>query len=187
METVTSQGAGEITAECWHRKGAHDEEPTCPLRRKGLVGTMANKETHRITVEREPGYWTIRVPDISEVVTQARRLSEVKRNAQEAIAVWLDKGVDEVEVAMDLVVPSAVQSALNEAKQLQQEASEKLERAGQATSEAARWLTKELGMTLREAAEILGVSFQRVGQLLEREAKHNGTRRLARREPKVDQ
>ncbi len=54
---------------------------------------------------------------------------------------------------------AVVQTALDGARRLQKEANDRLDRAGTATSEAARWLTKKLGLTLREAAEILGVSF----------------------------
>jgi len=114
------------------------------------------REMYRVNVEREPGFWIIRVQDLPEVVTQARRLAAVEQNAREAIAVRLERPLDEVEVSLNIVVPTVVKSALDEAQRLQQEASDCLERAGTASSEAARWLTKELGLTLREAAELLG-------------------------------
>lgn len=142
------------------------------------------KKMYRVNVEREPGFWIIRVQDLPEVVTQARRLAEVKQNAQEAIAVWLDRPLDEIVVSLNVVVPTVVKSALDEAQRLQQEASERLERAGAATSEAARWLTKELGLTLREAAELLGVSFQRVAQLVEKSV-HSESHHHPRRGPKI--
>jgi predicted RNase H-like HicB family nuclease len=138
-----------------------------------LVRTVRSKTSYQVTVEREPGFWIIRVPEIPEVVTQARRMADVKENAREAIAVWTDRRVEDIDVTVTVVVPTVVQTALDEAQRLKKEASERLERAGTATSEAARWLTKELGLTLREAAEILGVSFQRVAQLVEQSTLHS--------------
>jgi predicted RNase H-like HicB family nuclease len=137
-----------------------------------MARAMSKKRSYQVEVEREPGFWIIRVPGIPEVVTQARRLADVKENARQAIAVWTETAIDDIDVSVTVVVPAVVQTALDEAQRLQREASERLERAGTATSEAARWLTKELGLTLREASEILGVSFQRVAQLVERSERH---------------
>ena len=140
---------------------------------------------YRVTVEREPGFWIVRVPEIPEVVTQARRLADVKLNAREAIAVWLAKSIDDIDVSVTVLVPAAVQTALDEARRLQGEASERLERAGAVTSEAARRLTRELGLTLREAASLLGVSFQRVAQLVERGPVRRSPGSRPRRGPRV--
>ena len=146
---------------------------------------MRPKTNYQVAVEREPGFWIIRVPEIPEVVTQARRMAEVKDNARQAIAVWTDSPIDDIDVTITVVVPTVVQAALDEAQRLQSEASERLERAGTATRDAARWLTKELGLTLREAAEILGVSFQRVAQLVERSAPDPRPHQRSRRGPKT--
>lgn len=142
---------------------------------------MSAKKIYRVTVEREPGFWVIRIPELSQVVTQARRLVDVKQNAREAIAVWLNKKVDDIEVSVGIKLSDGVQSVLDEAKTLQQEANERLDRASKATSEVARVMTKDLGMTLREAAEVLGISFQRVAQLVERSKQHDASRHRKRR------
>ncbi len=164
---------------------SEDPGPAGTMRREGLVGAVRETTNYQVTVEREPGFWIVRVPEVPEVVTQARRMAEVKENARQAIAVWTDRPIDDIDVTVTVVVPTVVQAALDEAQRLQREAGERLERAGTATSEAARWLTKELGMTLREAAEILDVSFQRVAQLVERSAHHQGSYRRSRRGPKM--
>lgn len=140
---------------------------------------MSPKKIYNVTVEREPGFWIIRVPDMDAVVTQARRLADVKQNAREAIAVWRDEPVSSIDVVVSLVVPPVVQRALDDARQLRKEANERLDRAAEATSDAARKLTKDLGLTLREAAEILGVSFQRVAQLVEENGKRPPAKRKA--------
>ena len=145
---------------------------------------MSPKKTYKITVEREPGFWIIRVQHIDAVVTQARRMADVRQNAREAIAVWLDVPVSEVEVTVNYVMPPVVQRTIDEVRQLRADANERLDRAAEAAREAARRLTKDLGLTLREAAEILGVSFQRVAQLVEEDGKEpraKGKRTSAKR------
>jgi predicted RNase H-like HicB family nuclease len=146
---------------------------------------VSEKTNYRVTAEREPGFWVVRVPKVPEVVTQAHRMADIRQNAREAIAVWTDKPIDDIDVTVSVVVPTVVQAALDEAHLLQKEASERLERASTATSAAARWLTKDLGLTLREAAEILGVSFQRVAQLVARSAPGSTSPHRSRRGPRV--
>ena len=127
---------------------------------------MSPRKTYTVTVEREPGFWIIRVPEIDSVVTQARRLADVRENAREAIAVWSNVPLSNVDVTLNLVVPPVIEKAIEDARLLRTEASERLDRASAVVSEAARKLTKDLGLTFREAAEILGISFQRVAQLV---------------------
>jgi predicted RNase H-like HicB family nuclease len=146
---------------------------------------MSAKKVYRVTVEREPGFWIIRIPELDQVVTQARRLADVKQNAREAIAVWLDEPIAKIDVQVDVKLPDSLQATLEDARRLQQEAAERTEQASRASSEVARVLTKELGMTLREAGEVLDLSFQRVAQLVERGLK-NGERSHRRRGPRVE-
>ena len=155
------------------------------VRWKGLARTLSTKKIYRVTVEREPGFWIIRVPELKQVVTQARRLADVKLNAQEAIAVWLDKRVDDIDVSVDIKLPVGIQSALDDAQTLRQEANARLERAGNSLSEVARAMTKDFGMTLRETAEVLGISFQRVAQLVEKSKLHDTSHRRRGRGPRV--
>ena len=56
-------------------------------------------------------------------------MADVKENAREAIAVWTDKRVEDIDVTVTVVVPTVVQTALDEAQRLQKEASERLERS----------------------------------------------------------
>ena len=59
---------------------------------------MTTRHNYTVEVQREPGWWIIRVPDLDDLTTQARRLADVEENAREAIAVWLDVDPDAVEV-----------------------------------------------------------------------------------------
>ena len=49
----------------------------------------------------------------------SQRLADVKQNAREALAVWLDKKFDDIDVTVSVTVPKIVQSSLDEARKLQ--------------------------------------------------------------------
>lgn len=124
-------------------------------------------KTYSVVAEREPGWWIVHVPEL-DVTTQARRVSEIERNAREAIAVWLDVDIADVAVTVELSTPVPVRQELEEARQLLQQANGLQERAGDLAGDAVRILLDDLGLTMRDAAAVLGVSHQRVAQLAAR-------------------
>jgi predicted RNase H-like HicB family nuclease len=124
-------------------------------------------KTYSVIAEREPGWWIVHVPEL-DVTTQARRVSEIEQHAREAIAVWLDVDVSDVAVAIELSTPAPVRKEMEEARQLLQQANGLQERAGDLAGDAVRILLDDLGLTMRDAASVLGVSHQRVAQLAAR-------------------
>jgi predicted RNase H-like HicB family nuclease len=66
---------------------------------------MTKQHNYTVEVEREPGWWIIRAPDLGDLTTQARRLGAVEENARQAIAVWLDVDLEAVEVTPVLHPP----------------------------------------------------------------------------------
>ena len=124
-------------------------------------------KTYAVVAEREPGWWIVHVPEL-DVTTQARRVSEIDRNAREAIAVWLDADIADVAVTVELSTPAPVRKEMEEARQLLQQANGLQERAGDLAGDAVRILIEDLGLTMRDAAAVLGVSHQRVAQLAAR-------------------
>lgn len=65
----------------------------------------------------------------------------------------------------DVAPPVAVVQQMAMAKELLEQAATEQELAGRLARDAVRQLTDELGLTLREAAEVPGISHQRVAQL----------------------
>ena len=128
---------------------------------------MTNKreKIYRATVEREPGWWIISIPEL-DLVTQARRVRDIRHMATDLVAAWLDKDLNDVRVEIEDFTPTAVVVAqMAQAKELLAHATREQEEAGRLASDAVRILVEDLGLTLREAADMLGISHQRVAQL----------------------
>jgi hypothetical protein len=103
-----------------------------------------------LTVRRVNGSWIIRVPEVAEVVIRPRPLADVRRQARDAVAGWLTRRADDLELDVSRFDP-AVRSLLTEARRLRREADVGMQRLGLATSAALRRLTEELASSLREA------------------------------------
>jgi len=130
----------------------------------------------RVVFERDTdGWWVAWVPGVPGCHTQGRTLAQARERIKEALAVSLDK-----EELPDLVetirFPKDVDHVLSSFREIRADAENALVRAKAVTRRAAVVLTAKWGVSLRDAADILGLSHQRVAQLIE----SGGTRRRAR-------
>jgi len=116
--------------------------------------------------ERDPevSAWTVEVKGLKGCQTYGRSLRQAQSRIREALAVWLDVEPDTL-LIRDQLPPSltAVADGVARARRDVEVAGAK---AQQETAEAVRRLT-DLGLSRRDAAELLGLSHQRVQQLLE--------------------
>lgn len=128
--------------------------------------TSTEVRTYAVRVFREGDLWVIEVPEL-DTVSQSRTLAAAEEEARALVAVWLDVPADEVAVRMDYsaVDPDAWRLA-SEARTVQAQADELIRRAAATRRQAARRLVREGGLSLRDAAAVLGVTFSRVQQLL---------------------
>jgi predicted XRE-type DNA-binding protein len=122
----------------------------------------------KIEVKREDRWWMVYIPEI-DGLTQARRLSEAETMAREFIA--LDRGIpfDQVKVETASVRMEEPEFAelLERARSIKarRARAQELEReVSRDAQQFAQWLTT-YGVPVRDIADLLGVSPQRVSQL----------------------
>lgn len=116
----------------------------------------------------EDGDWIVEVDEIPQVHTFAKSLAKAQAHIRDALALWL-----QLDDATSLNIeeryeglPKNLMAVVTRANATRAQASELSERAQQLTASAARSLIVDLGMSGRDAAQLLGVSHQRVHQLV---------------------
>lgn len=108
--------------------------------------------------------WNVRIKGVAGCQTYGRSLRQAQGRIREALALWLD--VPSVEVRLRDQFPGALAAVADDVIRARGAAERAGAKAQQQTVEAVRILT-ELGLSRRDAAELLGLSHQRVHQLLE--------------------
>ncbi|MDP9091922.1 MAG: type II toxin-antitoxin system HicB family antitoxin [Actinomycetota bacterium] len=127
--------------------------------------------TYQVVVTRESDQWLADVRALPGAHTHSRSLAGLRRSVREVITLmgdYPDSAVTDpaefgVEFAFDL--PGDLGAEVTRARQARDRLAEIESEAIEATSTAARDLAAS-NVSLRDAAEMLGVSFQRVQQLV---------------------
>jgi hypothetical protein len=128
---------------------------------------MKQRKMYGLVVEREPGWWIVRIPEL-DLTTQARRLGDVDKNAREAIAALLEFGTASFDLEQDVRPPVAVAQELDEARALLDRGAILREEGADRIGQAVEKLIKDFGLTMREAGTLLDLSHQRIAQLVAR-------------------
>jgi len=110
-------------------------------------------------------WWAIAVPELDGVFSQARRLDSVERIARDAIALMLD--VDPASFDIDVVqkLDPPTEHELEDLRAVREAAAALQRRATGKTREFVLDLHRS-GYPLRDIARLVGISHQRVAQLL---------------------
>jgi DNA-directed RNA polymerase specialized sigma subunit len=123
--------------------------------------------TYRVTATREGDWWSLVASGVQgrEVASQARRLDQAESAIREAIALALDVdgGDFEVDIAPDLTHVEVSDETL-EALQLRQALAVLSDQAHRRTPAAVAEL-RHAGLTVRDVAQLLGVTPSRVSQI----------------------
>ncbi len=108
--------------------------------------------------------WNVRIKGITGCQTYGRSLRQAQSRIREALALWLDAAPAEVSIRDQF--PASLASVADDVVRARNAAERAGVKAQEQTIEAVRALT-DLGLSRRDAAELLGLSHQRVHQLLE--------------------
>jgi predicted RNase H-like HicB family nuclease len=111
----------------------------------------------------ESDAWLVHVDGIDECHSYGRTLRQAGERIEEALALWLDREPDNL--VLEHQWPKAVADVADEVSTIRHTAAQASQAASDATLRAARRLTR-MGLSRRDTAEILGISHQRVQQLL---------------------
>lgn len=126
-----------------------------------MVATM---KTFHAEVSRDGRFWLVRIPELDRS-TQALRYKDVAIMASELVEIMTGLGNQEYDLHVKVVLPSAVRDHLARAEVLREEAERKRSEAAAESRAAVRELLAQ-GLSQREAGQVLGLSFQRVNQLV---------------------
>jgi predicted RNase H-like HicB family nuclease len=117
----------------------------------------------------ESGWWVAQVKEAPEAITQGRTIAEARRRIREALALALDddQKAEKARLVDDVKLPPDARRALARAQVARKRLEADTARAQESTEAAIRQLVRKLGLSVRDAGELLGISHQRVQQLVQ--------------------
>ena len=124
-------------------------------------------KSYEVRVTREGRWWMIEIPEL-DGLTQARRLDEVEKMAREYVAVTLDVPLSQVAVSISAVEVAGqdVLETMVLVDELRRHAKQLEDLVADLAREFASALT-DAKVPVRDVSKLLGVSHQRVSQLVQ--------------------
>jgi predicted RNase H-like HicB family nuclease len=112
------------------------------------------------------GFWLVELVEEPRVHTYGRTLAKARDHIRDATALWFEVAPDAFVLIEDIRLPKPVKVTVDRARKERAKAQAVQEAAAGATRKAARALVEEGQLSVRDAADVLGLSHQRVQQLL---------------------
>jgi len=132
------------------------------MSRKGVVELkMYTGDFHR-----EGDVWVAEVREVPQAHTYGRTLARTKEHLRDALALFLDVPIDAVDITVHIDGVGEATELVDAAINARQQAERFHEEARQATSRAAIALVRVAKLSFRDAGAALGMSHQRVEQLV---------------------
>ena len=120
--------------------------------------------TYTAVASREGRWWVVDVAGVG--TTQARNLTEAKEMATDLISITRNIPAKEIEVEIRTALEADLEKEIAQARAAIRDLEERQQSVARASRGVARKLVRSAGLTGRDAAVVLGVSPQRVSQLL---------------------
>ena len=130
------------------------------------MAAMTTNKTYTAVYERDDtdDAWNVRIKGVAGCQTYGRSLRQAQSRIREALAAWLDR--DPVALTIRDQFPARLAAVAGDVLRARSAAERAGAKAQQETRDAIKALN-DLGLSRRDAAELLGLSHQRVQQLLE--------------------
>ena len=127
--------------------------------------STAASTTYTVRAHRDGDrFWLVHIPEIDHY-TQARNVAEIETMARDLIATLRGLAPTDIALEIDIALPADVRQRLDEAANLREQEAEMRRAAADNVRVAATSLHRS-GISLRDIGKLLGVSFQRAGQLV---------------------
>jgi predicted RNase H-like HicB family nuclease len=134
------------------------------------MASVNSRRAYSIIIERdETGTWIAHVRNVPGCHTYGRTLNQVRRRIREALSLWIEDA-QVAELAEEIRLPSEARQAIRRSSAARRRAERGREEAQSTTAAAANVLVERLGLGVRDAGELLGLSHQRVQQLVSERA-----------------
>lgn len=122
---------------------------------------------YKVVYERdESGAWNAHAPEVPGCHTYGRSLRQARERIREALGLWVDDA-DAAQLVSDIRLPRQAQTAVRRARTARARVAHHQQEAAEAADQAVHCLA-ELGLSVRDAGEVLGISHQRAQQILSR-------------------
>jgi predicted RNase H-like HicB family nuclease len=127
---------------------------------------VSKKKTYVAVYERDAvdDAWNVRIDGLEGCQTYGRSLRQAQSRIREVLALWLDR--DPAGLFIEDRMPAKLAAVAKRANKARLDAERAGAKAQDEVAGAAKALT-DLGLSRRDAAELLGLSHQRVQQLVE--------------------
>jgi predicted RNase H-like HicB family nuclease len=136
---------------------------------------VAEVKSYRVTYELdESGHWIATVPVVKGCHTYGRSIHEARERIREALGLFV-RDAARARLVDVVRLPAGVLSLLAQQRQARSRAERQQQRASLVLARAVKRLRGDLGLSVRDAGELLNLSHQRVQQLTPRDTA--GTRR----------
>jgi predicted RNase H-like HicB family nuclease len=123
-------------------------------------------KAYRVVIERdETGAWIAHVRGVRGCHTHGQTLDQVRRRIREALSLWVEDA-ETAELSEEIRLPGDARQAIRRSSAARRRAERGRDDAQKATFAAANVLVDRLGLGVRDAGELLGLSHQRVQQLV---------------------
>jgi len=127
----------------------------------------------------ETGWWVATIKEVPGCHTQGRTIDQARRRIREALSLFVDDS-EKAQLLDDIVLPAGARALLNRVRATRKRAEEEATKLQESTTQAAKLLTNDLGVSVRDAGELLGLSHQRVQQLTASKEDSSNARKRSR-------
>ena len=125
---------------------------------------MKAKARYTAKFERGERYWVVQLKEQPGCITQARTIAQGRERIREALSLFIGSAADTAEIKVEATLPTSVRKVVDRSRSERQRAEEEAAKAAKSTERAVKAML-EIGLSTRDAGELLGISRQRVHQV----------------------